>query len=157
ARDMSRQDGSLRSAVSLSEHGSLRSVTEPRDSDLADADLLAADVAWDLDPLVGGRGDAGVDALLDDAAARADALAPYRGRIGDLDAAGLAALMHEIAVIADLLGRAGSYAHLRYAVDSADPTRGALVARVDERETAIGNEILFVELEWAALDDVQAE
>ena len=35
------------------------------------ADLTAADVAWDLEPLVDGRGAAGVDAALD----AADALA----------------------------------------------------------------------------------
>jgi oligoendopeptidase F len=55
------------------------------------------------------------------------------------------------------VGRAESYAHLRYAVDSADPARGALVARTDERATAINNDILFVELEWASLSDERAE
>ena len=49
-------------------------------TDLPESDLTAADVAWDLEPLVDGRGAAGVDALLDDAEARAHALASYRGR-----------------------------------------------------------------------------
>ena len=57
-----------------------------------DANLTAADVAWDLEPLVDGRGAEGVDALLDDAEARAHALASYRGRIADLDVDGLVAL-----------------------------------------------------------------
>ena len=78
-----------------------------------DTDLTAADVEWDLDPLVEGRGDAGVDALLDDADRRAGVLASYRGRIGELDAAGLAVLMQELAAIGDALGRVGSYAGLR--------------------------------------------
>jgi oligoendopeptidase F len=121
------------------------------------ADLAAAEVAWDLEPLVDGRGAAGVDALLDDAQARADALGTYRGRIATLSAAEVASVMHEIATIAEAMGRAGSYAGLLFAVDTADPTAGALMARTEERGTAIGNEIIFVELEWAALDDARAE
>ena len=31
-----------------------------------DSDLTAADVAWDLEPLVEGKGEAGVDELLED-------------------------------------------------------------------------------------------
>src|SRR5438270_2580287 len=100
-----------------------------------DTDLTAADVEWDLEPLVEGRGDTGVGALLDDADRRAGALASYRGRIGALDAAGLATLMHELAAIGDAVGRAGSYAGLRFAVDTADPARGALLQRVEERAT----------------------
>jgi len=121
------------------------------------ADLAAAEVAWDLEPLVDGRGAAGVDALLDDAQARADALGTYRGRIATLSAAEVASVMHEIATIAEAMGRAGSYAGLLFAVDTADPAAGALMARTEERGTAIGNEIIFVELEWAALDDARAE
>ena len=55
--------------------------------------------------------------------------------------------------IGELAGRAGSYAGLRFAVDTTDPANGALMARAEERGTAINNEILFVELEWAALPD----
>ena len=80
-------------------------------------------------------------------------LASYRGRIGELDAAGLAVLMQELAAIGDALGRVGSYAGLRFAVDTADPVRGALLQRVEERATAIHNQVLFVELEWAELPD----
>jgi oligoendopeptidase F len=122
-------------------------------SGLTDADRTAADVAWDIEPLVDGRGDEGVDALLDDAEARAEVIGSYRGRIGELDAAELATLMHELAVISELIGRAGSYAGLRFSTDTQDPTRGALLARTEERATAISNELLFVDLEWAELPD----
>ena len=65
---------------------------------LTDTDRTAADVAWDIEPLVDGAGAAGVDALLDDAATRADRIAEqYRGRIAELDASGLAELMTELA------------------------------------------------------------
>ncbi len=64
--------------------------------------------------------------------------------------------MHEVAAIGELAGRAGSYAGLKFAVDTADPAAGALMARTEERGTAINNEILFVELEWAAVPDERA-
>ena len=118
---------------------------------ITEADRSAADVAWDLEPLVDGAGEGGVDGLLDEAEARARSLRAPRA-IAELDAAGLATVMEELAAIGDLAGRAGSYAGLRFAVDTQDPANGALIARAEER-TAINNEILFVELEWAALPD----
>jgi len=122
-----------------------------------DTDLAATDVAWDLEPLVHGQGEAGVDKLLDEAERRARALGTYRGRIASLDAPALAALMREIAEISDLLGRAASYASLRFAVDTVDPSRGALMARTEERGTVISNELIFVKLEWAAVPEERAQ
>lgn len=121
------------------------------------ADFAAADVAWDLEPLVDGRGVEGVDAALDAAAALAGTIESYRGRVADLDAAGLAEVMHTSADLADLLGRAGSYAGLRYAVDTSDAELGALMQRVEERATAISTRVLFFELEWAELSDERVD
>ncbi|HMG27789.1 MAG TPA: M3 family oligoendopeptidase, partial [Acidimicrobiia bacterium] len=122
-----------------------------------DADLTAADVAWDVEPLVDGRGEIGVDALLDEADRMAVSVGERRGSVAGLDAGELAALMHELASLAELVGRAGSYAQLRFAVDTTDPARGALLQRVEERATAITTKTLFFDLEWAALPDERAE
>lgn len=121
------------------------------------ADRTAADVAWDLEPLVDGRGVAGVDAQLDAADALAARLETRRGQVAALDAAGLAEVMHETAELAELLGRAGSYAGLRFSVDTADPELGALMQRVEERSTAISTRVIFFELEWAALPDERVD
>ncbi len=121
------------------------------------ADRTAADVAWDLEPLVDGRGIAGVDAQLEAADALAASLETRRGHVAELDAAGLAALMHETAELAELLGRAGSYAGLRFSVDTSDPELGALMQRVEERSTAISTRVLFFELEWAELSDERVD
>jgi oligoendopeptidase F len=121
-----------------------------------ESETNAADVVWDLEPLVQGQGDAGLDRLLDDAERRAKALAVHRGRIGSMDAAALASLMHEVEAISDLLGRAGSYAELRFAADTLDEANGARVARTEERLTAISNELIFIRLEWAALPEDRA-
>jgi oligoendopeptidase F len=123
---------------------------------LADPELLEA--AWDLTALVDGDEDNGVPRQLDDALARATAFAAtYAGKLGDLDAAGLAAAMHELAAINELVGKAGSFASLRFATDTADAARGALLQLVQERATEIETKLLFFELEWAALPDERTD
>jgi oligoendopeptidase F len=125
--------------------------TEPTDPELEQA-------AWDLDALVDGEGEAGVQRQLDDALTRAEAFAErYAGRLGEIDGVQLAQAMHELAEIHDLVGRAGTYAALRFSTDTADPARGALLQRVQELGTAIETKLLFFELEWAALGDACAD
>jgi oligoendopeptidase F len=121
-----------------------------------DTDLTAADVAWDLEPLVSGEGEAGVDELLDEADRVAASVTERRGTVALLDAAGLASVMRDLASIAELVGRAASYASLRFAADTTDPRRGALLQHVEERATAVNTKVLFFELEWAALPDDRA-
>jgi oligoendopeptidase F len=116
------------------------------------------DVAWDLEPLVDGDGEAGADRLLDEANVLAAAFAAqHAGKVAELDGPGLAAAIAELAAISDLVGRAGSYAGLRFSTDTADPVNGALMQRVQEKGTAIETQLLFFELEWAAIDDARAE
>jgi len=119
-----------------------------------DADLTAADVAWDLDPLLAG---ASVDELLDQAEAVAADIEAFRGRVAGLEAAELDALMRLVERYQTTLGRAGNYASLRFATDTGDEARGALMAKVQERATAIGSRLLFFELEWAEVDDDRVE
>ncbi len=123
---------------------------------LTDQELL--DAEWDLDPLVYDEGSEGAERMLDEAVARASTFnETYAGKIGELDGAGLATAMRELGALEDLVGRAASYASLRFSTDTADPTRGALLQRVQERATEIETKLLFFELEWAALDDERAE
>jgi oligoendopeptidase F len=123
---------------------------------LTDPELL--DTAWDLEPLVEGEGEAGVDRMLDEAVDASSAFAEkYAGKVTELDVAGLAQAMHELERIYELVGRAGSYAALRFSTDTADPTRGALLQRVQERSTEVETKLLFFDLEWAALDDQRAD
>jgi oligoendopeptidase F len=125
----------------------------------APADLEA--VAWDLDPLLnGGAGnpEAAVASMLEAAQRRADAFADaHAGKVADLDGPGLVAAMRELEALQEELGRAGSYAMLNFAGNTADPPRGALLQKVQEGATAIETRLLFFELEWAGLDDERAE
>jgi oligoendopeptidase F len=114
--------------------------------------------AWDLEPLVDGGGEAGVEARLSEALTRGQAFAErYAGKLVELDGEGLARAMEELGQIRELLARAGYYAVLRFSTDTADPANGALLQKAQESETQAETTLLFFELEWAALDDERAE
>jgi oligoendopeptidase F len=116
------------------------------------------DVAWDLETLVHGEGPDGVLRLLDEAQTQADQFAAaYQGKVAEISGPGLAAAVGELVELTDLVGRAGSYASLKFAEDTAKPEHGALLAAVEERGTSIQTKLLFFELEWTALDDARAE
>jgi oligoendopeptidase F len=129
----------------------------PTDSALLeDPELLNTE--WDLEELAEGHGVDGVERQLDRANELAtEFAATYAGHLAELDSSQLAAAMHQLDAIHELAGRAASYAALRFATDTADPERGALLQRVQELGTQIETKLLFFELEWAALDDEHAE
>jgi oligoendopeptidase F len=125
-------------------------------SDQTDAELEQA--SWDLEPLLDGEGEVGVERRLEEALKRAQAFAErYAGRLEELDGAGLAGAMGELGEIYELVGRVGTYAGLRFSTDTADPANGALLQKVQERETALETTLLFFDLEWAALPEERAE
>jgi oligoendopeptidase F len=130
--------------------------------DVTDPQLDA--VAWDLSHLLDGAGadrqDAAavVDSMLEDGRRRADAFAEaHAGKVAALDGPGLVAVMRELADMEDVLGRAASYVMLSFSENTADPARGAMLQRMQEKATAIETRLLFFELEWAGLDDDRAE
>jgi oligoendopeptidase F len=123
---------------------------------LSDPELLEAE--WDLSPLVDGDAETGVERQLADAVSKSAGFAQrYAGRVAELDGGQLLGAMRELAEIHELVGKAASFASLRFATDTADPARGALLARMQERATEIETKLLFFDLEWAALDDAHAE
>jgi oligoendopeptidase F len=128
-----------------------RAYTEPNDPELAET-------AWDLEPLLDGEGEGGVQSRMEQGLTRAQAFAErYAGQLEGLDGAGVGEAMAELAEIYELVGRAGSYAALRFSTDTAAPENGALLQKVQEGETQIATTLLFFELEWAALSDERAE
>jgi oligoendopeptidase F len=124
---------------------------EPTDPELRET-------AWDLEPLVEGEGQEGVERRLSDALGRASSFAErHAGKLGELSSMQLRDAMGELASIYELVARAGYYASLRFSTDTADPANGALLQLVQEQETQIQTKLLFFELEWAALSDERAE
>jgi oligoendopeptidase F len=114
------------------------------------------DVEWDLTHLADGA--EGVEGLLASALEQAEAFAAeHRGKLGELDSAGLAAAMRSLAEIEEAVGRSYSYAALSFATNTADAPRGALLQRVQEQATGIQTQLVFWDLEWAALPDERVD
>ena len=129
--------------------------TDPTDAlDPVQADLTAAEVAWDLETLIDGTD---VDALLDRSDELTDQLEALRSRVAELDAGELADAMTTMAELQEVQGRVGYYAMLRFSENTSDPERGALMMKVQERSTTLATRLVFFELEWAEVDDATAD
>ena len=129
--------------------------TSPTESaDPTAADLTAAEIAWNLETLIEGTD---VDTLLDRSDTLTEQLEGYRGRVESLDAGELATAMQTMADLQEVQGRVGYYAMLRFSENTADPERGALMMKVQERSTTLATKLVFFELEWAAVDETKVE
>jgi oligoendopeptidase F len=118
----------------------------------------AEDVAWDLSDLYESGDDPRIDEDVQEAEAAAEAFrSRYHGSVAELTAAELAEAIEERERIESIMTRAVYYAHLLFATDTADPARGALVARLTEKGAALDTQLLFFGLEIADLDDERAE
>ena len=115
-------------------------------------------VRWDLSDLYDGIDDPQLWADLDAAEAEAEAFRQrHHGHVAELDAAALAAAVVELEGLEQRLARAGTFIHLLHATRADDPEVGAALTRVQERGTAIGNRLLFFQLEWQAVADETAD
>ena len=128
------------------------------------SDTTATDVTtvtWDLSDLLDGVSDeeaeAKIDELLTEAEKMANDLAGVHGTVSSMDGHALTEFMKCQAAMQELIGRASSYASLRFAVDTMDPKNGARMSKVQERATAIATKLIFFDLEWTALPDDHAE
>jgi oligoendopeptidase F len=116
----------------------------------------AEDVRWNLSELAASADEARTEWT--ELAARAKAFAErYRGRLAELDAAAVRALLDECDDIAQDASRLGVYGSSRVNMDAADVEANDLATFARETAAATENELVFVDLEWIALDDEAAE
>jgi oligoendopeptidase F len=114
------------------------------------------DVRWDLSDLCADAAEAraGWSALVERSA---DFAARHRGKIASLDAAGLRAALDESDELAQELSRLQVYTFLRLSMDATDVEANDLTTIGRDRGADIENDLLFLGLEWIALDDGAAE
>ncbi|KPV41024.1 oligoendopeptidase F [Thiohalorhabdus denitrificans] len=115
-------------------------------------------VRWDLSDLYSGPEDPALQQDLDAADAAAGAFRErYHGRVADLEPAELAKAVTDLEALEQRLARPAVYIQLLHTVRTDDPEVGALLTHVQERATAIGNQVLFFQLEWQGVDADRAE
>lgn len=114
-------------------------------------------VRWDLSELFDGPDDPALTAEMDALDAEAKAIdGDLRGQVARLDSPALADAVSRLEALEQRLSRVGTYIMLLHAVRTDDPAVGAALAWFEERATAVGNRVLFFQLEWLDLEDETA-
>ncbi len=118
----------------------------------------AENVIWDLSVFYDGFDDPRLEADIE----RLDGLAEsfqssWRGNVAQMTASDFVKAYQQLEAIYDLRGRLGSFAFLNFSTDTAQPAYQAAVARVEELESRLSQQMVFFDLEWNALDDDHAK
>ena len=123
---------------------------------MTSTDLRAEDIRWDLTDLCSDAEEARAQwtALVE----RAQELAGrYRGEIASLDAPGLREMFDEADELEQELSRLQVYSYLRLSMAAAEVEANDLATFSRDRGAEIENALVFLGLEWIALDDERAE
>ncbi|MFQ5960923.1 MAG: M3 family oligoendopeptidase [Candidatus Methylomirabilales bacterium] len=120
----------------------------------------ATGVIWDLSDLFAAHDDARIGRTLQSIQEQAEAFAQqYRGTFrvpGGPTSAHLLEALRVLESIEDAMSRVATYANLLYAADSLRPEYQDLQQRVEQSLTAIGNSLVFFDLEWLEVEEEAA-
>lgn len=109
---------------------------------------------WDLTDLYPSRTSPDLEEDLQSSASGAkDFSKKYKGKLADLDGAGLAAVIAKYEALEEVMGRVMSFAYLVYAGDMSDPEIGKFFQTMQERVNGISTDLLFFTLELNRIDD----
>lgn len=114
------------------------------------------DIRWNLDDLCSDTDEARRQ-WEEIVATGRDIASRYRGRVGGLDAPALRALLDELDELEQEISRLQVYAYLRLSMAATEVDANDLNTFSRERSADIENELVFVALEWIAVDDARAE
>ncbi len=123
---------------------------------MTSTELRAEDIRWDLSDLGSSADEAREQwtALVE----RAQELASrYRGTLGELDAAAFRTLLDETDDLEQELSRLQVYSYLRLSMAATDVEANDLATFSRDRGAEIENALVFLGLEWIALDDAKAD
>ncbi len=117
---------------------------------MSTTELAPPNVRWDLSTLFSGMDDPRLEQVWAEAMANADRIAEkYRGKINspELTANTLVSALKELESLSSEIAKPLSFAHLMFAVNSADPKIGAFMQKQREKGTELSVKLLFFELE----------
>jgi oligoendopeptidase F len=115
----------------------------------------AEHIHWNLDDLY--TDDASLKADLAQIAQQAQAFSEvHRGKMAHYTATEWADALHALEGLQDTLGKAYTFAYLHWSTHTTDATRGALLQFVKEQYTQISQNLIFFEIEWAAVPESEA-
>jgi oligoendopeptidase F len=121
-------------------------------------DLNVKDVVWDLGDLYDGRDDPALARDIEWCLERGAAIEKeYSGRVGELDAAGLLALVRALEELDSRLARVSTFAYLAFVTDTRDEAAAAFLQKVRETASSVNTRTVFFELEWNAVPAARAE
>ena len=114
----------------------------------ASTDTTAQGVRWDLSALFSSQQDPKIEATWQQCHARADLFVQaYKGKVGSLDAAGLAVAIGEIESLTNEASKPSHFAGLLFAADTSDPANGAFLQDQTERSSELRVKLVFFDLE----------
>jgi len=121
-------------------------------------DLNVQEVIWNLDDLYTGRDDPALKRDHRWCLDRSEEIEKkYSGRVGELDAAGLFALVESLEELDCRLGRISTFAYLSFATNTRDEAAAAFLQEIRETASRINTRTVFFELEWNAVPAERAE
>jgi oligoendopeptidase F len=123
---------------------------------VSSTELQAEDIRWDLSDLCANADEARAQwtALVEHAQ---DVAARYRGHIAELDPHAMRALLDEVDDLEQDLSRLQVYSYLRLSMAATDVEANDLATFSRDRGAEIENALVFLGLEWIALEDDRAE
>ncbi len=123
---------------------------------MSTTELKAGDIRWNLADLAEGAEE--VRGQWDELVAQAKAIAETnRGHIAELDAAQLRTLLDEVDALEQELSRLNVYSYLRLSMAATDVEANDLATFTRDRVAEVENTLVFLGLEWIAVDDDRAE
>jgi oligoendopeptidase F len=118
----------------------------------------AENVLWDLSVFYASVDDPAIERDMASVAAEVDAFASaYRGRVAQLDSEEMYEAIKALETIYDRAGRLDNFAELLYATDTINPQYGALVQKLTEYGSQLGQKMVFFDLEWNKVDEAAAQ
>ena len=117
----------------------------------------AEDIHWDLSDLYSSTTDSSLKSDKENILKLAEDFASkYRTKIAELDAQGFREMLEEYEKLQDMAGKIGSFAYLQWSTDTANSDYGKLVQEANELSSEVHQKLVFLDVEWLAVDDEKA-